>query len=195
MLLLLACDEEVAATTPAPASTEQAPARAGETPQAPKAPARCGDAPATPAPKGCVTGEVLTCGAQVSGTTEGGDAVVDNTFYEHAFCFPRGEGPHDGPERVYRVAVPEYQQATISLDSPCVDLDLVAVAYDWTGSCPAEDAIVSECEADTHGSGGKLRIDVFNPREYLVMIDGKAGVVGPYTLNVACRPIRRPGDK
>lgn len=198
MIFLLACQDDAPAATPISAETSAAaPAQphAAGAPSKAGPPLGCDEAPATPSPRGCVTGDVLSCDSVVTGTTAGGDAVIDNDFYVHAFCFPRSDGHHNGPERVYRVLVPEYQQATITLDSPCVDLDLVAVAYDWAGTCPSEEALVSECEANTRRSGGKLRIDVFNPREYLVIVDGKDGAVGPYTLDVKCTPIRRPGDK
>lgn len=169
------------------------PAPAAATQPARPARLRCDEAVDMSAAKGCVT-EILGCGSSVRGTTEGGSSVVDNDRYVSAFCFPRTNGHHDGPERGYRLPVPDRTDVVVKLESPCVDLDLVALAWDSDGGCPTEDLLLSECEAATGTGGGEVHLQVFNAREYFLVVDGKNGVVGPYSLSVSCRPLRDPDE-
>lgn len=143
-----------------------------------------------PPPRGCVSGS-LACGSSVSGTTLGGDSAWDDDFYSKAFCFPAGD-KHRGSERVYLLEMPENMEATITMTSDCVDLDLVALAWAYDGDCPGAGHPVSECEGDAKRGGGSVRVQSFNSRTYLVGIDGKDGAVGPYTLKVDCRELRPP---
>lgn len=212
ILLLLGCPEDpatapVPAPAPAPvaapaaaapthpATTMAAPASApARSVPAAKAPAKCGPAPAMPASNACVGATVLTCGSSVTGTTEGGTSQLANPRYVQAFCFPASVHDHDGPERAYRLDVPDHQEATVTLTSACVDLDVMVMAWSDGDRCPGDAELISECEADVDRGGGSLKIDVFNSRSYTVVVDGAAGVAGPYTLGVTCKPIRRPGD-
>ncbi len=157
---------------------------------APELPTCSTTGPETPAPRACLTG-TLTCGAKVSGTTLGGDSLWDDDFYAAAFCFPSG-GHHSGAERVYTLTAPANTQVTIRMVSTCVDLDLVAVGWDYDGACPTAKHLVPDCEADVSRLNGSLRIQAFHEREYLVGIDGKDGAVGPYELSVECVPLRTP---
>ncbi|MBM4393818.1 MAG: hypothetical protein FJ090_22050, partial [Deltaproteobacteria bacterium] len=148
----------------------------------------CATAVESPPARGCISG-TLACGATVQGTTLGGDSAWDDTFYSKAFCFPAGDR-HSGSERVYLLDLPALTEATVTLKSDCVDLDLVGVAwaYDGTG-CPAVGHAIPECEGDNKRGGGQVKLQAFNARSYLVGIDGKAGAVGPYTVSVTCAKI------
>jgi len=146
------------------------------------------------APRGCISG-ALACGSVVAGTTLGGDSAFDDAFYAGAFCFPAGDH-HAGSERVYTLTTPEDTEVVVHLTSSCVDLDLAAVAWDYEGSCPTEKHLISECEGDAkRGGDGTVRIESFSPRGYLVVVDGKNGAVGPFTLSVECRALRPQEDR
>lgn len=145
--------------------------------------------PESPPARGCLSG-ALACGSKVSGNTLGGDSSWDDEFYASAFCFPVG-GHHSGAERVYTLTAPADTQVTLKLTSTCVDLDLVAVAWDYDGRCPTPKHLVGECEADNgRGLGGSVKIQAFHERQYLVGVDGKDGAVGPFELEVECVPLR-----
>jgi hypothetical protein len=140
----------------------------------------------------CLSGE-LSCGSVVTGTTMGGDSAWDDGFYSQAFCFPSGDR-HSGSERVYSLALPKNTEATVTLQSDCVDLDLVVLAWHYEGSCPNIGHPIAECEGDNKRGGGQVKLQSFNTRDYLVGIDGKGGAVGPYTLRVDCRDLRPPEE-
>lgn len=154
----------------------------------------CATAVAATAPRNCISG-ALACGSTITGTTLGGDSAWEDKFYAQAFCMPTG-GRHSGSERVYTLTAPENTQVTLSLTSDCVDLDLIALAWDYEGSCPTEKHLVPECEADSKTSGnGTIRIQSFHERQYLVAVDGKHGAVGPFSLSVSCAPLRPLEDR
>jgi len=145
-------------------------------------------------PRNCISG-ALACGSTLSGTTLGGDSAWDDKFYATEFCFPTG-GHHSGAERVYTLTAPANTQVTINLRSDCVDLDLIALAWDYEGTCPTYKHLVPECEADSkRGGNGTIKIQAFAERQYLVAVDGKRGAVGPFTLSVACTPLRPLEDR
>lgn len=154
----------------------------------------CAAAGVPTAPRNCISG-ALTCGSTITDTTLGGDSAWDDKFYATAFCMPTG-GHHSGAERVYTLAAPENSQVTLNLYSDCVDLDLVALAWDYAGSCPTDKHLVPECEADAKkGGNGTIKIQTFAPRQYLVAVDGKGGAVGPFSLTVTCAPLRPLEDR
>jgi hypothetical protein len=140
-------------------------------------------------PQACLSGE-LQCGSVIEGTTEGGDDEWGDAFYARAFCYPAGDD-RGGPERVYLFHAPENQDVTIRLDSDCVDLDVAAIAWSYDGSCPTENHNIPECTADGHAGGGKVRLNTFKARDYLVAVDGKEHAIGTFRLTVTCAPLVR----
>lgn len=146
------------------------------------------------APRNCLSG-ALACGSTLTDTTLGGDSAWDDKFYATEFCMPTGDH-HSGAERVYTLTAPENTQVTVNLYSDCVDLDLIALAWDYEGACPTEKHLVPECEADSKkGGNGTIKIQSFAQREYLVAVDGKRGAVGPFSLTVTCAPLRPLEDR
>jgi hypothetical protein len=145
-------------------------------------------------PRNCLSG-ALACGSTISGTTLGGDSAWGDKFYATEFCFPTGDH-HSGAERVYTLTAPENTQVTITMLSECVDLDLIALAWQYEGTCPTEKHLVPECEADAKKGGyGVIKIQSFAEKQYLVAVDGKRGAVGPFTLSVTCAPLRPLEDR
>lgn len=144
----------------------------------------------TAAPVGCLSGEIR-CGQTIEATTEGADARWDDSFYRKKMCFAKGDD-HSGPERVYLLRLPEYTRAELKLESNCADLDLVAMAWQYEGTCPDMEHSVNECDADIDRGGGRMIVDVFqNARTYLVAVDGKAAATGAFRLTVECADIKR----
>ncbi len=148
----------------------------------------CDETPGAPA-SGCISG-TLTCGSAVTGTTRGGESNQGDPFYAAAFCFPSGDR-HDGAERVYLLEAPPHMDVQVKLDSPCVDLDVAAVAWNYDGRCPTENHPVPECEGSNARGGGTLRLNTFQARDYLVFVDGKNGAEGNFRLAVSCTPLVR----
>ena len=49
-----------------------------------------------------------------------------------------------------------------------------------------------ECEGGNKVGGDRVHLQTFNnPRRYLVAVDGKKGVTGPFRLSVECAKIVR----
>lgn len=148
------------------------------------------DAPVSTAPPNACLSGTLTCGQVIEGTTEGGDSAWEDEFYAKNFCFPAGDG-RSGPERVYNFKAPEYQDITIRLDSDCADLDVAAIAWTYDGKCPGVNHNVPECESAGAPGGGKVRLNTFKSRDYLVVVDGKRRASGTFRLTVTCTPLVR----
>ncbi len=183
ILMLTACIQAQSAWQKVQAKVEEAKERATIPPMP------CAAEVADEAPTACVT-DRLTCGSVVEGTTKGGDDEWGDDFYAGHFCFPAGDH-YDGPERVYVLDVPEYQDVTVRLDSDCVDLDIAALAWDYDGTCPGVNHNIPECESNNRSGGGKVRLNVFKPRSYLVVVDGKEGETGTFRLTVQCKELVR----
>lgn len=147
------------------------------------------DVPDDP-PESCVSGK-LWCGATIEGTTLGGNHDWDGEFYNDKFCFPGGD--YTGPERVYTLEVPAYTAATVELQSDCVDLDLLAVSFTWSsGACPGLQHNIPNCDGSQRRGGDALELQSFqNPGAYLIGVDGKDAVSGPFRLTVTCTELAR----
>lgn len=145
-----------------------------------------------PAPVRGAPTDQLQCGGSVTGTTEGGSSSFGDEFYQRAFCTPARRHYDDAPEAIYRLEVPADTQATVTLDSPCAELDLAAVAWALDGiPTTAQVNRVRECEMDTHGGGGKLTLTAVDKAQvFLVVVDGQEGAAGPFRLEAACGTYR-----
>lgn len=142
-----------------------------------------------PSPQGCLSGR-LHCGDRIASTTIGGESNLGRAFYAGAFCFPAVDG-HEGPERAFLLQAPPKKDITITLESDCVDLDIAAVAWSYEGTCPTENHPIPECEASNARGGGVLRLNTFQSRDYLILVDGKDGAEGPFRLKVDCTELVR----
>lgn len=144
-----------------------------------------------PTPQGQALG-TLECGSTVTGSSHVGAARWGDDFYQRAFCTPKRSRYDDAPEVLYRLEVPENTQAEVVLESPCADLDVVAVAWQLDG-VPGVEHVgrIRECEMDTKSGGGKLTLTTVDKAQvFLVGVDGKDGDEGNYRLTVSCGTFR-----
>jgi hypothetical protein len=119
-------------------------------------------------------------------TTEGGTTSADGASYTAWYCAPVASGAYTGPERVYRFDHPgEEKTATISLSSPCGELDVFAAFWD-DDVCPTADNSTSECDGDDASGDGRLDIWNPTPRSYLIYVDGPAGDEVNFELSISC---------
>jgi len=133
----------------------------------------------------CISGE-LTCGGTITGHTEGGGSRWEGLFYQKKFCEARVDA-YEGEERVYRFSMDRQQLATIELTSDCEDLDLFVLQWS-KDTCPELGHMVNTCEADTSRKGGTIELEaITNPRNFLVVVEGKGGVDAPFELSAKCR--------
>lgn len=181
ILLFVGCQEATLAFQKVKNAAEAA--REEATTPAMPCDAKVSDAP----PSGCITG-IISCGDVIEGTTLGGDSNWNDDFYAGKFCFPAGDD-RSGPERVYLLKAPANQDITVKLQSDCVDLDLAAVAWTYEGSCPTVNHLTPECEGDAKSGDGRVRLNVFKERDYLIVVEGKQAETGTYRLSVDCREL------
>lgn len=142
-----------------------------------------------PLPEGeWLTGK-LSCGDEVVGHTGGGGQWFNTRFYEHNQCTPATTNHDGGNERVYQLTVPDGDRSvTVTLDTPCGDLDLAAFKYDGS-SVPAPTASFSRCEMNIKGGTTQEHVKLVsrNKTVWTVVVEGKDGEALPYALRVACK--------
>jgi len=138
----------------------------------------------------CVT-DYIDCGDTVVSTIKGGTSVMDEEEYEAWYCGFGFDGDYTGTERIYYFEN-EGRVATIELDSPCGDLDLIVAKWEqWgqDGSCPTESTSnLSVCDMDESSGGGEVVVYDTNGTEYsyLIIVDGKEPTEENFALSVTC---------
>ncbi len=152
----------------------------------------CDRTPNTPDPDGsCVTG-ALSCGDSIVVDMAGvGANTIDGAEYSSGAwaCWPANISDYQGGERFFEFSHPGRSDApamvTVTLDSPCGDLDLFAFRWD-SNSCPSGGASPFECEAAVGSGGGSVDIWNNEPRDYLIGVEGPRGVEVPFRLTITC---------
>lgn len=143
-------------------------------------------------PKAGGISSVLQCGGFFGGTTEGGTSSFGDEFYQRAFCSPARKRYDDSPEAIYAFELPANNQATITLDSPCAELDLVAIAWTLDGlPTTAQVGRVRECEMNAKSGGGTVTLtSVDRAQTFLIVVDGQEGQSGNFSLKADCKTYR-----
>jgi hypothetical protein len=134
----------------------------------------------------CITAEIK-CNETVIGHTRGGTRNFDTKFYEQKYCWPATIQKDGGDERVYRLKIPEQTRAYVTLDTPCADLDVMAMK--WSGDvCPTATHRVAQCEQlrKDGTSREQLIFEGINATEWLVVVEGVGDAEGPFALHVQC---------
>ncbi len=134
----------------------------------------------------CITAS-LSCGDEIVGTTVGGTTYFDGDRYIHSYCFPTTEDSHRGPDRVYAFNLPAGNEATVTLDSPCAELDLAALRWENVSRCPQGNESISECEGNKRHGGGSVSFWNDKPARYLIIVDGDGDKGAGFELKVSCR--------
>jgi hypothetical protein len=152
------------------------------------------DCEAPPEPEdydsGCVT-QTLSCGDTVVSTTEGGSTSLDGSQYSSFWaCAVVGTESYQGPERMFEFYHPGTGNVTFTLETPCDDLDLFAMRWEESSSCPREGVSVLECDGEI-GGGSSHDVVVWNNESgegwrYLIIVEGPAGEEAPFSLSVDC---------
>lgn len=147
----------------------------------------CDDPPAGSSIGGpdCVTTSI-SCGDTRVDNTDGGTRDWNGAAYQGWYCLIATGSDYNGPERVYAFDHPGTGNATVSLSSPCADLDLVAVRWADEDSCPLPEYSVLECEGDDGGGTNSFVIWNNEPARYLVVVDGDDSAGAPFQLSVSC---------
>ncbi len=140
----------------------------------------------------CLTEEVF-CGDVLYQTTEGGDTLYDDGFWERNFLSSTLEaGDLDGPERVYVFRGLTFDQTvTFTVDS-CGEMWGSTLLYgDVSGeACDYDDPLIQGQHMIGAGTGLNVgtRINGSYSASYdiVVIVDGFQDTVGNFTLTVGC---------
>lgn len=149
----------------------------------------CDPALPTPATNGCVAG-TISCGQTIEGSTADAPLRFGDDFYVYHFCTPQRHDYDDSPDLAYMLTVPGDKKATISVTSDCADLDVSAMTWEEPGRCPrAEGRRLNECEMRPKHNETVVAT-VTHPQTYMVVVDGRNGSAGNFSLTVQCDDYR-----
>lgn len=140
-------------------------------------------------PEPCVT-DVISCDQTIIGHTKGGVDYFDTRFWEKKFCWPATENHNSGDERVYRLDLPDGKiMATVTLDTPCADLDMMGIRWEG-GGCPTIDHQINQCESMRKNGTRRERINMVSDREstWFIVVEGVRDEEGAFALTVQCGP-------
>jgi hypothetical protein len=136
----------------------------------------------------CIT-DTLSCGGALTAVTTGGTSNLDGRDYSSVWgCEVVGTESYQGPERMFEFLHPGTGFVTISLESPCEDLDLFAMYWSFADSCVRSGVSIIECEGDISTGGGAVSIWNNEPARYVVVVEGEFGEDAPFTLRADCDP-------
>ncbi len=142
--------------------------------------------------------DTLSCGdSDVRGSTRGGQEWYDFDDYLSWYCHTgSGGSDYSGPEAAYLLSETGPAEISITMYSPCGDLDVYAVRWDWfesDGDCPTSDNSISTCEyVDTSktsdGETAVLDLSILDEDEedYLIIIEGNDGDEEIFDITVDC---------
>ncbi len=91
-------------------------------------------------------------------------------------AYPTSDWDESGPEFAYRYTAPSDRSVSLKLYAPRADLDLAVIANDSEGRCRRENTLLV-ADADA-------RFDALAGQSYYIIVDGRAGAAGMYTLTV-----------
>lgn len=137
----------------------------------------------------CFTG-VVACGQTIIGHTRGGVNRYDTRFWEAKQCWPGTVNHTSGDERVYRLSLPDGKvMATVTLDTPCADLDLMGFRYEGEG-CPTVDHQVTQCESMRKPGTKREKVHLVSdrPSQWVLVVEGADDAEGAFGLTVQCGP-------
>ena len=116
----------------------------------------------------------------------------DGSLYTAFDCFPSAGDEYAGLERIFAFNHPGGGTAQIILETPCADLDLIALQ--WTGwddgdECPSEEHESRvRCYQERDDSDGVITLPLFENNEmpYIIIVDGVDGAEANFTLSATC---------
>jgi len=188
-LLLLACsglmDDGGTKTTHVPATSASPTVMPGEGERG----LSCDTPVPTPRPEGCTVGRI-SCGETIEATNLDAPGRFGDDFYVYHFCTPQRHDYDDAAEVAYMLTVPGDKKATITVESDCADLDVSAMTWEDTGTCPRDAGRrLNECEMRPKHDDISVAT-VTNAQEYMVVVDGRNGSEGNFRLSVVCEDYR-----
>lgn len=126
-----------------------------------------------PAPGACLPAGTLTCGSIVSGNN--GQPGSTDSVDGWPGCTPF---PEDGPEVAYTHVAAASGTVDVALSGLTAELDLFVVRDDGSG-CSSAGCLVAGNDA--------LSFAAVAGETYHVVVDGRGGAIGDYTLTLTCR--------
>ena len=138
----------------------------------------------------CFTG-TIECGQTIIGHTKGGVDRYNTRFYEQNFCWPGTINRNGGDERVYKFSFPDNGKwiGKVTLDTPCADLDVVAMTWDKS-TCPTASTNVAECDSKRRAGTSREVADLITDgkwQDWAIIVEGIGDEEGAFALTMQCK--------
>lgn len=132
----------------------------------------------------CVSASV-SCGETVEATLAGGLSDWVAADYTGAFCFTNFEqNDYEGPERIFALELAAGTNATVTLHTPCADLDLSAVRWE-RDLCPDAGDPLSDCEGSDDAGDDSVSFSWDDTSHWLIIVDAKTAADGDANFRVS----------
>jgi len=131
----------------------------------------------------------LECGDVLLSSTQSSTSVFDVTDYDAWHCLFYAEDEYLGNERAFLFRHPGTGYATLDLNTPCGELDLIVLRWEYwhdDQTCPTGEHIVNECESDVETGNGQVSIWQNTESHYVIVVDGPEPVQALFELSVSC---------
>jgi len=124
----------------------------------------------------CHRAKPISCGTSTSEKTLGASPSIE--------VYACSERVENGPETYHRFSAPKSGKVTIELSEMSADLDLIVLAAGPSGGCDPR----GQCVAASTSSGVQeaLTFSAEGGQDYFIVVDGRDGAAGTYTLQVRC---------
>lgn len=132
----------------------------------------------------CITRDVV-CGETFEATTAGGTDSFTGDAYENWYCVVSPD-PYEGTERVYRLDLESDADVTVTVESPCEEVDLMVLRWQYDDCPTAESSSASRCEGSADAGDDSILADGAVGDRWLIIVDTPAGVDTPYTVTITC---------
>jgi hypothetical protein len=139
----------------------------------------------------CYQGE-LQCGDVITDTTVGGLSQLNYAAYEDWWCLGHAglNQNYDAPERSYYFYHPPGKSVKIKLSTPSDCRKTMSLRAVWVSNeseCLTGNQMPGDCTAGYAAAGsGELIDSTYPDYKYRIIVDGRGGAEGVYTLEVEC---------
>ena len=139
---------------------------------------------AAPGGPDCVS-QTISCGQTLEGRTKGGSTQFEESTYDPWFCGVGFPSDYSGPERVYLLDVDVSTLIDVSLDSPCSEVDLIAIHWN-DDTCPYPGVGISECENSWDNGNDSLQLFTDGAYRFFIVVEPRSANDTNFRLTVDC---------
>jgi hypothetical protein len=135
----------------------------------------------------CVT-DVLRCGPEKFSSTKGTVSAFGRVEYGAWGSVGGPDVAFNGGERVFAFNHPGGGDVSVVLQSPCENLDLIAVSWAWgdLATCPTASDLPTLFQASQNPGDDMLVLTATEPTPFLIFVDGPPAKEANFKLSASC---------